>query len=119
MSSVNDRPRQLVIRTERDEGDRVRLTVQDAGVGLDPQGADKLFEAFYSTKSGGMGIGLSVSRSIIESHHGRLWAAPNDGPGATFSFSIPRRLEGVTGPHSLGAIRTPAVTDVQVVIRNP
>ncbi len=86
MSSVNDRPRQLVIRTERDEGDRVRLTVQDAGVGLDPQGADKLFEAFYSTKSGGMGIGLSVSRSIIESHHGRLWAAPNDGPGATFAF---------------------------------
>ncbi len=90
MSGVDDRPRQLVIRTERDEGDRVRLTVQDAGVGFEPQGVDKLFEAFYTTKSGGMGIGLSVSRSIIESHHGRLWAAPNDGPGATFSFSIPR-----------------------------
>ena len=51
---------------------------------------DKLFEAFYTTKNGGMGIGLSVSRSIIESHHGRLLATPNDGPGATFSFSIPR-----------------------------
>ena len=97
MSGVDDRPRQLVIRTERDEGDRVRLTVQDAGVGFDPQGVDRLFEAFYTTKSGGMGIGLSVSRSIIESHHGRLWAAPNDGPGATFSFSIPRAAEGCDG----------------------
>ena len=119
MSSVNDRPRQLVIRTERDEGDRVRLTVQDAGAGLDPQGADKLFEAFYSTKSGGMGIGLSVSRSIIESHHGRLWAAPNDGPGATFAFSIPRAPDGVTNAHSLGAVRTPAARAVQQVMRNP
>jgi PAS domain S-box-containing protein len=90
MSSVNDRPRQLVIRTGPDEVDHVRLTVQDAGVGFEPQGVDKLFEAFYTTKSGGMGIGLSVSRSIIESHHGRLWATPNNGPGATFSFSIPR-----------------------------
>jgi signal transduction histidine kinase len=89
MRGVDDRPRQLVIRTERDEGDRVRLSVQDAGVGLDSQSLDRLFEAFYTTKSGGMGIGLSVSRSIIESHHGRLWAAPNDGPGATFSFTIP------------------------------
>jgi signal transduction histidine kinase len=96
MSGVDDRPRQLVIRTERDEGDRVRLSVQDAGVGLEPQGVDKLFEAFYTTKSGGMGIGLSVSRSIIESHQGRLWATPNDGPGATFSFSIPCEPEGAT-----------------------
>ncbi len=119
MSSVNDRPRQLVIRTERDEGDRVRLTVRDAGVGLDPQGADKLFEAFYSTKSSGMGIGLSVSRSIIESHHGRLWAAPNDGPGATFAFSIPRAPDGVTNAHSLGAVRTPAAKAAQNVMRNP
>jgi len=89
MSNVDDRPRQLVIRTERDGGDRVRLTVRDTGVGVEPQGVDRLFETFYSTKSGGMGIGLSVSRSIIESHQGRLWAMPNDGPGATFSFSIP------------------------------
>jgi C4-dicarboxylate-specific signal transduction histidine kinase len=108
MSGVDDRPRQLVIRTERDEGDRVRLAVQDAGVGVEPQGVDKLFEPFYTTKSGGMGIGLSVSRSIIESHHGRLWAAPNDGPGATFSFSIPRVPEGVTGAHSNRDIRTDA-----------
>ena len=75
MSGVDDRPRQLLIRTERDEDDRVRLTVQDTGVGFDPQAVDRLFDAFYTTKNGGMGIGLSVSRSIIESHHGRLWAA--------------------------------------------
>ena len=60
----------------------------------------RLFEAFYTTKNDGMGIGLSVSRSIIESHHGRLWATPNDGPGATFSFSIPRAPEGVTDAHN-------------------
>jgi len=123
MSEVNDRPRQLVIRTERDAGDRVRLTVQDAGVGVEPQGVDKLFEAFYTTKSNGMGIGLSVSRSIIESHHGRLWAAPNEGPGAAFSFSIPCGPEGVSVAHSLDAIRAFAVTAVtgrqQHDIRNP
>jgi signal transduction histidine kinase len=88
MSGVEDRPRQLVIKTERDDSNRVRLCVRDAGIGLGPQAA-KLFEPFYTTKSEGMGIGLSVSRSIIESHHGRLWAAPNDGPGATFTFSVP------------------------------
>jgi PAS domain S-box-containing protein len=95
MSGVADRPRQLVVRTERDEGDCVRLTVQDSGVGFGTESADRLFEAFYTTKTGGMGIGLSVSRSIIESHHGRLWAAPNDGPGARFAFAIPRAPEGV------------------------
>jgi signal transduction histidine kinase len=89
MTSVDDRPRELVIRTEPEGKDRVRLSVKDTGVGFDPQLADKLFEGFYTTKRDGMGIGLSVSRSIIESHHGRLWAAPNDGPGATFAFSIP------------------------------
>src|SRR6202790_3567902 len=94
MKAVNDRPRQLQIRTERGTDDQVRLTVQDAGVGLDPQAMDRLFQAFYTTKNDGMGIGLSVSRSIIERHHGRLWAEPNDGPGATFSFSIPPRQGG-------------------------
>ena len=117
MSDVDDRPRQLAIRTARDEGDCVRLSVQDSGVGLEPQSMDKLFEAFYTTKTGGMGIGLSVSRSIIESHNGRLWATPNDGPGATFSFSIPRRSERVTGADSLGAIQKPAVTDAEHTMR--
>jgi PAS domain S-box-containing protein len=93
MSGINDRPRQLVLRTEPCESGEVRVTVKDAGVGLDPQGIDRLFEAFYTTKSGGMGIGLSVSRSIVDSHHGRLWATPNVGPGATFSFVIPRAPE--------------------------
>jgi len=111
MSAVDDRPRQLLIRTERDEGDRVRLTVQDAGVGFDPQAADRLFESFYTTKNDGMGIGLSVSRSIIESHHGRLWATLNGGPGAAFSFSVPRGSEGATGANSNRDIRTPDVTD--------
>jgi C4-dicarboxylate-specific signal transduction histidine kinase len=89
MAGVDDRPRHLLIKTERESGDRVRLSVRDAGMGVAPQSMNKLFDAFYTTKSDGMGIGLSVSRSIIERHHGRLWAEPNDGPGATFSFSIP------------------------------
>jgi signal transduction histidine kinase len=89
MVDVQDRPRQLLIRTQREADDRVCLSVRDAGCGINPQDFEKLFEPFYTTKSGGMGIGLSVSRSIIEKHQGRLWAEPNDGPGATFSFSIP------------------------------
>jgi PAS domain S-box-containing protein len=128
MNDVDDRSRELVIRTERDEDDRVRLTVQDAGVGFDRQAAGRLFEAFYTTKNGGMGIGLSLSRSIIESHQGRLWAAPNDGPGARFSFSIPRASggatdsgprapEGVTDTHGLGVIRMP-VAAARRVMRN-
>ena len=100
MATVEDRPRELLIRTERDEGDRVRLSVKDAGVGLTPAGADKVFQAFYTTKKDGMGIGLSVSRSIIEAHHGSLWATVNDGPGATFSFAIP------CGPEGLADVKT-------------
>jgi signal transduction histidine kinase len=88
MSGVEDRPRHMTIKTVRDEGDRLRLSVQDLGIGFDPHCAD-LFEPFYTTKSDGMGIGLSVSRFIIESHCGNLWATRNEGPGATFSFSIP------------------------------
>jgi signal transduction histidine kinase len=89
MATVEDRPRRLLIRTDDEDGDRVRVTVRDTGVGIDPQNLTKLLDAFYTTKSEGMGIGLSVSRSIIERHHGRLWAEPNDGPGASFSFAIP------------------------------
>ena len=96
MVGVEDRPRQLLIRTRREGVDRVRLSVQDAGIGISPQDIERLFEAFYTTKSEGMGIGLSLSRSIIERHHGRLWAEANDGPGATFSFSIPCGTESAT-----------------------
>ena len=106
MNSVDDRSRRLMIRTEREGEDHVRLTVQDVGVGFDGKDVDRLFEAFYTTKTSGMGIGLSVSRSIIESHHGRLWAAPNDGPGATFSFFIPCVQQTVKGSCNLDATRT-------------
>jgi PAS domain S-box-containing protein len=106
MRGVDDRPRKLVVRTEPDEGDHVRLSVKDAGVGFEAQSANKLFQAFYTTKSGGMGIGLSVSRSIIESHRGRLWASPNDGPGATFSFYIPCNAESATGAHGVESVQS-------------
>jgi PAS domain S-box-containing protein len=92
MSSVDGHPRELLFKTELDENDCVRLSVRDAGTGLDQQTLDQLFRSFYTTKADGMGIGLSVSRSIIENHRGRIWVTPNDGPGVTFSFSIPRAL---------------------------
>lgn len=93
MTTVSDRPRLLSIRTERDPGGGVRLVVRDAGFGLDPRSIDRLFDTFYTTKRNGMGIGLSLCRSIVEKHHGRLWAQLNDGPGATFSVFIPRNPE--------------------------
>jgi len=89
MSIVDDRPRELLIKTECDEGGGVRLSVKDLGVGIDSEIEEKLFETFYTTKGDGMGIGLSVSRSIVERHQGRLWAIRNEGPGATFIFCIP------------------------------
>jgi signal transduction histidine kinase len=115
MNTVDDRPRNVLIRTEREQGDWVRLSVKDAGVGFDPQTRDKLFEAFYSTKNDGMGVGLSVSRSIIENHQGRLWAVPNDGPGATFSFSLPCRTQTavqqtIHSDHLEGGIPGPGMT---------
>jgi PAS domain S-box-containing protein len=100
MSEVDDRTRELTVSTEREEGDRVRVTVRDTGPGVDPRSTDKLFDAFYTTKSGGMGIGLSVSRSIVERHHGRLWVEPKGWPGATFAFSIPCRPASSGGPEA-------------------
>ena len=92
MNTVEDRPRELQITTRLYE-DGAGLSVTDVGIGFAPEAMDRLFEAFYTTKNNGMGIGLSVCRSIIEKHHGRLWASFNDGPGATFSFSIPCRTD--------------------------
>ena len=89
MSAVRDRPRLLRIRTDQPEASAVRVAVQDAGVGVDPQQAERLFQAFLTTKPNGLGMGLSISRSIVEAHGGRLWATPNDGPGATFQFTLP------------------------------
>jgi PAS domain S-box-containing protein len=89
MAGIEDRPRTLRIQTQIHGGDSIKLLVQDSGVGIDPAGIEKLFEAFHTTKAHGLGIGLAISRSIIESHKGQLWAMANEGPGATFGFSIP------------------------------
>jgi PAS domain S-box-containing protein len=100
MDEVHDRPRHLLIRTEQESNGYVRLSVRDVGVGFEGQNVEKLFDPFYTTKSDGMGIGLAVSRSIIDRHQGRLWAEPNDGPGATFAFTIPSGSEVVAGSAS-------------------
>jgi len=89
MADVTDRPRDLLIRSHLGAPNQVLVTVQDSGIGIEPQNADRLFGSFYTTKPGGMGMGLSISRSIIEAHDGRLWASPNSGPGATFQFTLP------------------------------
>jgi C4-dicarboxylate-specific signal transduction histidine kinase len=93
MIGIDDRPREIVVSTSMDDGDRVCLNVRDSGVGFGSQGSANVFDPFYTTKPDGMGMGLSVSRSIIESHRGRLWAIPNDGPGATFAFAVPCGLD--------------------------
>ena len=88
MASVFDRPRELLIRSRQHESDKVLVAVQDSGIGIDQQNLEKVFNAFYTTKSQGMGMGLAISRSIVENHGGRLWAMPNDGPGTTFQFTL-------------------------------
>ena len=90
MASIGGRPRELVVRSQPGDGDQVMVSVRDAGVGIDTQKIDQLFSAFYTTKPDGMGMGLSISRSIIETHGGRLWATPNADHGATFHFALPR-----------------------------
>jgi signal transduction histidine kinase len=89
MQSVADGPRELVIRSRQDEAQQVLVAVKDSGVGISGENADHLFKAFFTTKSSGMGMGLSICRSIIEAHRGRLSAIGDDGPGATFQFVLP------------------------------
>jgi signal transduction histidine kinase len=89
MQPISDRPRIMTIRSSLDDARQVIVAVQDSGVGLTAQGRDRLFSAFYSTKPGGLGIGLSICRSIIEGHGGRLWASANADHGATFQFALP------------------------------
>jgi PAS domain S-box-containing protein len=90
MSALADRPKELSISAQKVELDlQVLVTVQDSGVGLNRQDMENLFKAFYTTKPQGMGIGLSISRTIVEAHGGLLWAAPSDGSGATFQFTLP------------------------------
>ena len=89
LSGIGDGPREVVVQSELDAAQGVRVTVCDSGPGLDPQHLDRLFEAFYTTKPHGLGLGLAISRRIIEAHGGQLWASPNTGPGATFQFTLP------------------------------
>jgi PAS domain S-box-containing protein len=92
MRAVTDRPRELIIRSQLEETDAIRVAVQDAGVGIDPQDLDRIFTAFMTTKPEGLGMGLAISRSIIEAHGGRLWATLNAGPGATVQFTLPMHI---------------------------
>ena len=96
MQAVAERPRALLIRAQPHAAGHVLVAVRDSGSGLDPQNLARLFEPFYTTKTEGMGLGLSISRTIIEVHGGRLWATPNDGPGATFQFTLPVGSERVS-----------------------
>jgi PAS domain S-box-containing protein len=89
MAAVTDRSRELLIRSHPHEDAQVRVAVQDTGVGIDPNDLDQLFSAFFTTKPAGMGMGLSICRSIVDAHGGRLWATPNAGHGATFHFALP------------------------------
>ncbi len=88
MATVTDRARVLTIRTEQRESDQVLVAVQDVGIGTEPEGLDRLFSAFYTTKPDGMGMGLSICRSIIEAHGGQVWASRNIGSGMTFQFTV-------------------------------
>lgn len=92
MESVHEQPRHLVVRSSL-EADEVLVAVQDSGTGIDPANMNRLFNAFFTTRTNGMGMGLSICRSIIESHGGRIWASNNDGPGTTFQLALPLRPE--------------------------
>jgi len=88
MAPIMDRPRELLIRSQHDAG-QVHVAVRDSGIGIDSKTAEQLFSAFFTTKPSGMGMGLSISRSIIRAHGGRLWASPNPDHGAAFQFTVP------------------------------
>jgi signal transduction histidine kinase len=89
MSGVSERSRELPISTEREASGGVLVTVQDSGPGLNPESFDHMFDAFYTTKPGGMGMGLSICRSVVDAHGGRIWASRTAGPGATIQFTLP------------------------------
>jgi len=94
IQAVMDRSHELLIRSYEDEAHQIVVAVKDSGVGIPAETADRLFDAFFSTKPSGLGIGLSICRSIIEDHGGRLWATNNTGePGATFQFALPSHQE--------------------------
>jgi signal transduction histidine kinase len=88
MSAVRERERLLIVRTQPYESDRVMVAVKDAGVGIEPENLNRVFSAFHTTKPGGLGMGLSICRSIIEAHGGQVWASPNTDPGTTLQFTL-------------------------------
>jgi signal transduction histidine kinase len=90
LAPVTDRPRELLIRSRQHEAGEVLVGVQDSGVGIDPESVHHLFGAFFTSKPNGMGMGLSICRSIVEAHGGRIWAAGNAGRGAIFQFTLPQ-----------------------------
>lgn len=94
MRTISDRTRVLSIRTEEHASGSITVFVQDSGAGIDPDNLSRIFETFFTTKSEGIGMGLTISRSIIEAHGGRLWAGANDGPGSTFCFTLPIEKKG-------------------------
>jgi signal transduction histidine kinase len=89
LPTVTDRPRVLLVRSQPEEGAAIRVGVQDVGPGIAPQDLERIFTAFFTTKPAGLGMGLPISRSIIEAHGGRLWATLNAGPGVTVQFTLP------------------------------
>jgi NO-binding membrane sensor protein with MHYT domain len=96
MAPIADRPREILIRSQQHEADQVHVAVLDSGIGIDSESAEKLFGAFFTTKPSGMGMGLSISRSIIRAHGGRLWASPNADHGAAFQFTVPTNGQSVS-----------------------
>ena len=97
-----DGTREMLIKSQRAEAEQILVSVSDTGIGFAPELAERIFEPFFTTKPHGTGMGLRICRSIIASHSGRLWAVPNDGPGATFSFFIPCKLDGVAEIQATG-----------------
>jgi signal transduction histidine kinase len=89
MSRVRGRPRELRIRTLEHGSDQIRVAVEHSGPGIEPENIDRVFNAFFTTKPGGMGMGLSICRSTIERHGGRIWASRNPGAGITVEFILP------------------------------
>jgi signal transduction histidine kinase len=89
MQAVSDRPRELEIRSGQDEAHQVHVSVTDCGTGIEPEHVDRLFNTFFTTKANGMGMGLSICRSIVQAHGGQLWARANEPYGAIFQFTLP------------------------------
>ena len=89
MSGARSRPKEILIATSSDDSGEIRIRVEDSGMGLSPEVSGKVFQPFFTTKPQGIGMGLAISRSIIESHGGRLWASPRPSGGVVFQFTLP------------------------------